>query len=508
MKNKFQKLAAMVLGVAAIAVAMNACQDPGSDLQPGKGEAAAVCNTVYYGTSCADGGSECTVTNITTNTTWTANNVYVLRGDVRVTNGATLTINQGTLIRGDSCSRGTLTITVGSKIVAIGTASEPIIFTSADSIGRRQPMDWGGLIICGDAPINQTAPANVEGFPACVTPPTYGGSDDDDDSGTLRYVRIEFGGIPLPNVANSEKNGLTMCGVGNLTDIDHVMVARSGDDGFEWFGGTVNAHHLISYANLDDDFDTDFGYSGGVQFGIALRDPQLADISSSNGFESDNDATTGDDNTPKTSAIFSNFTLVGAFNPNMCNIGDVNALHNDGLHIRRKSAIDVHNTVIAGWKNRQVFFDATTAPVANGAVTTYNHAAVPFVTGPVCVSPASGTPWSAGTANVCASATTCTSVTNSTNGGLARVSGLKTAAWSLTSPDFVPIASSVGYTSPLLLTGTNATAFHSSFVANTQGANFFKGAMGSTTGTWDITSAWVNWIPATLSYCNDGLYDE
>ena len=115
----------------------------------------------------------------------------------------------------------------------------------------------------------------------------YGGTDANDNSGVLRYVRIEFPGIAFTD--NNEINGLTCGGVGAATTLEHVQVSYSGDDSFEFFGGTVNAKYLIAYRGWDDDFDTDFGYSGKIQFAVSLRDPEIADQSGSNGFESDND---------------------------------------------------------------------------------------------------------------------------------------------------------------------------------------------------------------------------
>ncbi|MGH7601813.1 MAG: T9SS C-terminal target domain-containing protein, partial [bacterium] len=201
--------------------------------------------------------------NITTNTTWTSNNTYLLNGFVYVKAGATLTIEPGTVIYGDKASKGALIIEQGAKIIADGTAAQPIVFTSALPAGQRSYGDWGGLILCGRAPINVPGgTATIEGGVGSI----YGGTDPADNSGTLRYVRLEFPGIAFQ--PNSEINGLTLGGVGSGTIIDYVQVSYSGDDGFEFFGGTVNAKHLISLRTLDDDFDTDFGYSGKVQYAV------------------------------------------------------------------------------------------------------------------------------------------------------------------------------------------------------------------------------------------------
>ena len=253
---------------------------------------------------------------ITSNTVWSKDTVYLLSGLVYVMNNSTLTIPAGTVIRGnDAVANSSLVITKGSKLYAVGTVSEPIVFTSNKAAGSRNPGDWGGVILLGKAPINVSGGSNnIEGIVATDTT-SYGGTDPNDNSGTLKYVRVEFAGYVFQ--PNKEINGITFGGVGRCTTIDYVQVSYSNDDAFEWFGGTVNCSHLISYRWVDDEFDTDNGFSGCVQFCLGVRDPQIGDAtwnvsggSTSEGFESDNDAA-GSANTPKTSAIFSNITFVG-----------------------------------------------------------------------------------------------------------------------------------------------------------------------------------------------------
>jgi hypothetical protein len=165
-------------------------------------------------------------------------------------------------------------------------------------------------------------------------------------------VRIEYGGYVFAQ--NKEINGLTMGAVGSGTQIDHIQVSYVNDDAFEWYGGTVNAKYLVSYRNLDDDFDTDFGYNGKVQFGLSVRDPQIADNSyslpsggsTSEGFESDNDAN-GSYLFPRTSATFSNFTMVGPYRGN--GSATVHPAFRRGARIRRNSALKIVNTVITDW---------------------------------------------------------------------------------------------------------------------------------------------------------------
>jgi hypothetical protein len=236
-----------------------------------------------------------------------------------------------------------------------GTAEKPIVFTSDQAAGSRDYGDWGGLILCGNAPVNANEP-QIEGGPRTV----YGGDNPEDNSGIVKYVRIEFAGYPLE--PNKEINGLTCGGVGRGTTLEYIQVAFCGDDSFEWFGGTVNAKHLIAYKGWDDEFDTDYGYSGKLQFLLGVRDPKVADTSKSNGFESDNDAN-GSGNEPLTNPIFSNVTLIGPFYGESAGKAESEILYTTedaangakggqfqaAMHIRRNSALNVYNSVFTGW---------------------------------------------------------------------------------------------------------------------------------------------------------------
>ncbi|WP_345950611.1 hypothetical protein ABDD95_03995 [Mucilaginibacter sp. PAMB04274] len=317
-----------------------------------------------------DEGEEVTFSNevsgdITSNTTWTADKIYTLKGFVYVTNGATLTIEPGTIIKGDKASKATLVITRGAKINATGTVDKPIVFTSNAAAGGRSSGDWGGVILLGKAPINPTGnTARIEGGLDAKGDEEkyirYGGTDANDNSGTLKYVRIEYAGIPFS--PDNEINGLTMGGVGAGTTIDYVEVYRSGDDSFEWFGGTVNAKHLLSIGAVDDDFDTDFGFSGKVQFGLAQRAQVIADFSGSNGFESDNDAA-GSTNSPQTSAIFSNMTIVGPL-VSVTSTSNINANFQHAAQIRRNSSISIFNTLLTNY-TEGVYYDDGTGTAAS-----------------------------------------------------------------------------------------------------------------------------------------------
>ena len=282
--------------------------------------------------------------------------VYTLKGWVYLAEGAQLTIEPGTIILGDKTSKAALIAERGSKLIAQGTADAPIVFSSAQKAGSRKPGDWGGVILCGKAKNNQ-GEQQIEGGPRTK----HGGQDDADNSGVLSYVRIEFAGYPFEK--DKEINGLTLGSVGSGTKIDHVQVSYSNDDSFEWFGGTVNCDHLIAYKGWDDDFDTDNGFSGKVQFGLSVRDPKLADVSQSNGFESDNCADGTATALPVTSATFSNITFVGPradanfqnttdyitggqYNPNNSSaLGKFPA----AMQIRRSSCLNCVNSVVTDW---------------------------------------------------------------------------------------------------------------------------------------------------------------
>ena len=300
---------------------------------------------------------------------------YILKGWVYIANGATLTIEPGTIIKGDKSTKAALIAERGGKLIAKGTATSPIVFTSAQTAGNRKPGDWGGVILCGKAKNNATE-MQIEGGPRTK----HGGDNDTDDSGTLEYVRIEFAGYPFKT--DQEINGLTLGSVGSGTTIDHIQVSYSNDDSYEWFGGCVNCKYLIAYKGWDDDFDTDNGFSGNVQYGLAIRDSRLADQSQSNGFESDNNAT-GTDVTPYTKAVFSNITFIGPkfTDSNFQNTKDYinggSVYPNNGsslgkfqtaMHIRRNSQLNCFNSVAIGWPIGMIL-DAEKPGLATGTGT-------------------------------------------------------------------------------------------------------------------------------------------
>ncbi len=293
-------------------------------------------------------------------------NTYILKGLVYMVGNHTMTVEAGTTIKGSFSGSdvAALVITRGSKIVAQGSPTEPIIFTSASP--NPQSGDWGGIVICGKAPINSSFNGTaglfqVEGGIDNANGDGLAGSGDAtvptavpaDNSGTLSYVRIEYAGYAYQ--PDKEVNSLTMAGVGSGTTLDHIQVVYAKDDAFEWFGGTVNAKYLIAFKTQDDDFDTDNGFSGKVQFGLVMRDSLIADISNSEAFESDNNAQ-GTQVNPKTTAIFSNITAIGP-RATLTNVGS--SLFRGGAHLRRNTGISIFNTIFLGWP-RGVEVDATT----------------------------------------------------------------------------------------------------------------------------------------------------
>ena len=282
------------------------------------------------------------------NMTLTYPNIYHLKGFVYVPDGKTLTIEPGVIIKGEKASKATLIIERGGKLMAEGTAERPIVFTSDKPAGSRNPGDWGGIIICGKAPNNQ-GEMTIEGGVRS----RHGGTDPADNSGVLRYVRCEFAGVEYST--DNEINGITFGSVGSGTQIDHVQVSYSGDDSFEWFGGTANATHLVALRTWDDDFDTDNGFSGKIQFALAMRDPETGDKSASNGFESDNNSSAADTD-PHTSAVFANVSLFGPVADPATyvdragvNGSPVDARFQAALHLRRNTQLRIFNSVIASF---------------------------------------------------------------------------------------------------------------------------------------------------------------
>jgi len=282
---------------------------------------------------------------ITTDQHWTKDKTYRLRGYIYVSNNAILTIDAGTKIVSNKDSAGVLVIYRGSKINAIGTAAEPIVFTSAESAPKAG--DLGGVVIVGQATGNGNHSVIEGGVDAAFS--AFGGTNDLDNSGTLKYVRIEYGGKAVN--PGDEINGLSLYGVGSGTTLDYIQVIRGLDDAFEFFGGTVNAKHLVAYNCADDDFDMDDGYRGKIQFAISVKDPAFTDGKGttgdvSNNFEVDNVNPTNGfllSRAPITFPVLSNFTAIG---PN--NAAGTSADYGWGMRWRRGCKFILGNSIVLG----------------------------------------------------------------------------------------------------------------------------------------------------------------
>ena len=434
---------------------------------------------------------------IKTNTTWSASKIYQLKGYVYVTDGATLTIEPGTIIKGDKATKATLVITRGAKISAIGTADKPIVFTSGVAAGARREGDWGGIILLGKGIDNRGVNNTIEGG---LSPTAggdaakyiqFGGTDAADNSGTLKYVRVEYAGIPFS--VDSEINGVTFGAVGSGTTVEYVEVYRSGDDAFEWFGGSVNAKHLLSIGTWDDDFDTDNGFSGKIQFALAQRYPLVADQSGSNGFESDNDAN-GSDNSPETGAIFSNVSIVG---PLKASTTTINGFFQHAAQIRRNSSISTFNSIFTGFPDG-IYIDDTKVTTPGSTTANYTAGRLSFENNLVYGiknADIKGTSLSLIEATLRAT----NSFVPATYGAALITDGFKypadiasTASGNIGRPNFAYLAASPAATGAVFTNAKVADAFFEKVA--------YKGAFG----TDDWTAKWASFDPQVLAYTTPG----
>jgi hypothetical protein len=293
---------------------------------------------------------------ITANRTLFSDTTYVLQGYVKVDSGVTLTIQPGTTIVGDTATFGSsLWVRAGGRLVANGTAANPIVFTSQRSAGNRKPGDWGGIIIVGRGIINRgPAPINTEG-PGAVAENYAGRTDNADSSGVLRYVRIEFAGFDVSGGGNSELNNLSMYAVGSKTVLEYVEALAGLDDSFEWWGGAVDGRYLISYEAGDDHFDWSEGWLGRVQFAIGLQAARLTPAAGTGvlatdpqGIEADGcngtGCTLGFRSTPYPDPVIANLTLVGS------GAVETQAAGGFGAVLRRGTKGTIANSIIARWK--------------------------------------------------------------------------------------------------------------------------------------------------------------
>jgi len=306
-------------------------------------------------------------TDITVSRTLFADTAYTLSGFIHVANGATLTIQAGTTIKGDFETVGsTLMILRGAKIQAVGTVKAPIVFTSSRAAGSRQPGDWGGLILVGNAPDNRSGTVNVEGTgtSAGTTSGTNylvqynGGTVATDNSGTLAYVRVEFGGYaPLQD---QEFNSFTFAAIGSGTRASYLESLAGLDDSFEFFGGGFDLDHLVAFETADDVLDMSEGFSGRIQYVIAMNTVQLTPRTGAGfysvdlqGIENDGCNGTGCDlgqgSQPYTIPLIANFTIIGCGQASCMGAGG-----GYGMMLRRGTGGYYVNGVIARWSTGAV----------------------------------------------------------------------------------------------------------------------------------------------------------
>ena len=343
----------------------------------------AACNQDDGLTGVVPPGDAVIAANITSDRTLYRDTTYTLQGFIQVANGATLTIQAGTRIEGDYNTVGSaLFITRGARIVANGTAAEPIVFTSSRPVGQRQAGDWGGLVIIGNATINRSGTVVLEGTGTGPSNPTQqysGGNDDASTSGTLRYVRVEFAGYAT--ATDAELNSFTFAAVGSGTTVEYLQSLYGLDDSYEFFGGTVDGRYLVSYESGDDHFDMSEGYRGRLQYLIAYQSrlvvPRAGAGNTSSdpqGIENDGCAGAGCDlgqnSTPFTAPVVANFTLVGAGTGT-----DIDATSGGyGLVLRRGTGGYYVNGLVARWPKAAVSLrDSTTiARVSAGVLDARN----------------------------------------------------------------------------------------------------------------------------------------
>ncbi len=395
--------------------------------------------------------------------------VYTIKGYVYFTNGTSFNIPKGTILKSDVSQKGAIIIERGGKIEALGTASEPIVFTSGKPAGSRNRGDWGGIIILGNAPTNRPlSPAPlVEGG----VDRRYGGTNTADNSGTMRYVRIEYAGIAAE--PGSEINGLTLGGVGSGTTLEYIQVSYGNDDAFEFFGGTVNAKYLVSYASSDDDLDFDFGYTGKIQFAVVQRRPEIADTDAGNGVEADNDGT-GTSATPFTKPILSNITWIG---PNGAPNTEANL--NFANRWRRAVRFEIHNSIMMGFpKGGFSLESAATAEAFNTDASVFKNNLVHALVSPYKVDATAGAVITATQVQAKAEANGTVTYANASDIMLE-------APFNWDAPNYLPKAGSPA------LAGASFTGLDPFFTSVTH-----RGAFG--TNNW--TNGWANFNPQNNAY--------
>lgn len=368
MKN-FKKFAMLLVAVMAVGVTMTSCSN--------EDETIPVVNNVR--------ATETLSSIISADKTLYSNVTYQLSGKTYVTNGATLTIQPGTRIEGlyssDNTKASALIITRGCKIMAQGTADKPIVFTAQNG----QKGGWGGLVILGKAVVNQGTECAIEGIDASTAPAGvdihFGGTNDNDNSGVLSYVRVEYAGASI--AADNELNAFTFGGVGRGTRLDHCQAFHGADDAFEFFGGCVNGKYLVSTATDDDGLDFDWGYTGTIQYALVTIEPTMTYSKDPNGVECDNDKL-GSTKTPFTHPVLSNLTIKGTVNGQVARVGKSGTALKSCTDFRRNCEFTLINSVVYGFprgilretkNSNYVLEDNVVCAASNGQVAGINFSA-------------------------------------------------------------------------------------------------------------------------------------
>lgn len=426
---------------------------------------------------------------ITSDLSLKENSSYTLKGRVYVKNNAVLTIPAGTQILVETAAaasdKGALIIGRGAKLNINGTREKPVVFTSAAS--GKAAGDWIGIIVLGNASTNGTGGMlHVGGF-AANADTQFGGTNDTDNSGSIKYLRLEYAGglnpVQEEEWALDMASGLSLNGVGSDTVVENVMVKHSRDDAFQFVGGTVNARYLIAYSNGDDNFDFDRGYRGKLQFIISYNPTASSVAIRANGMESLNDKDASDA-TPYTRPVISNMTIIGPQGT------DTDMTHqSQGIYIRRNTRFNVQNSIIAGYSNGGLMLCPKTKPLLvnnQGSEFKYNlvNADTPvrsftYDDGPsgVIIIP---DPEVAGYATQTDNLIQKPSLNRNKIVGTTE---LQFKSVYLSSPDLSPAVGSPALSSSASLTGSDFSTFFTAAV--------HVGALG--TDNWASAGIWANW---------------
>lgn len=432
--------------------------------------------------------------NINANRTLYKDTTYILKGKVYVQGGKTLTIKPGTVIKGQKSTQGALIINRDARLVAEGTASSPIVFTSDAPIGFRNRGDWGGVIILGRGKQNKTisSPQNVTIEGISGTPGSENGvygagsgtENDANNAASLKFVRIEFAGIPLSD--DNELNSLTLGGVGSGSTFENIMVSYANDDAIECFGGSANFKYVVILSTNDDDLDTDQGYTGAMQYGLVIRDKGVADISGSRVWESSSNSSGTD---PDSKPLFANFTVFGPLMyANNTASAQISGNYRAAIEINSSSNVEIHNSVVLGFGDQINVSSPGASAVVKNTLFGYD----------------SGSDFALGVASGL-SAVTLSDLYGSSLASFSLSANGTTAAGTPTNNSSLKTNSIVGMVAPVpVLAGASSYASGAATVSSV--SSFFTneayyGAFGtSANADWNWTSGWLEWDAANKNY--------